>query len=146
VNLYRTLGFAHQFAEHYQEAGADFGQAVDILSGMIAIDPAKQSNRLVRAELQGRLAQMLAKEGRMKEAEQASQAGLDFFQEMAEWPDAPPQNVKEAASAFISSPIPALLDFRRALAYAQRADELAKGKDSGAILYMAQLRAAGRWT
>jgi serine/threonine protein kinase len=138
VNLYRTRAFANQYAGHITEAIADYRKTIAILDGMIAIDPAKLSNRLVRAELQGRLAQMLAKNGQMAEAERTTKSGLDFWVEIAERPDAAPQNLEEAASAFISSPIPALLDYRRALRYAQRADELARGKDRTAIFYVAQ--------
>ena len=138
VNLYRTRAFAYQYSEQYQNSSADFRKAIEILDGMIATDPAKQSNRMVRAELQGKLAQMLAKDGHMKEAAQATKAGQDYFKEIAERPDAAPQNLKEAASALITSPTPGLLDFPRALRYAQRADALAKGKDTGAIFYIAQ--------
>ena len=138
VNLYRTRAFAHQQAGNSKEAILDFGKTIGILDGMIATDPAKISNRLVRAELQGKLAQMLVKEGHVAEAGQATRAGLDFFREIAERPDAAPQNLKEAAAAFMNAPIPALLDYRRALRYALRADELTKGKDSGAVFYIAQ--------
>jgi eukaryotic-like serine/threonine-protein kinase len=138
VNLYRTRAFAHQYAGHNKEAIADYRTTIAILDTMIATDPAKLSNRLIRAELQGKLAQMLVKDGRIGEAEQITKAGLDFWAEVAERPDAAPQNLKEAASAYISSAVPSLLDYQRALRYALRADELAKGKDTGAIFYIAQ--------
>jgi serine/threonine protein kinase/tetratricopeptide (TPR) repeat protein len=138
VNLYRTRAFANQYAGHTKEAIADYRQTIGILDGMIATDPAKLSNRLVRAELQQKLAQMLVKDGQIAEAEQITKSSLQFWTEVAERPDAAPQNLKEAASAFIAGAIPSLLDYRRALGYAQRADQLANGKDFGAIFYIAQ--------
>jgi len=138
VNLYRTRAFANQGAGHVKDAIADYRKTIQILDAMIAIDPTKISNRLIRAELQEKLAQVLVKDGRMEEAEQITKASLSFWTEIAERPDAAPQNLKEAASAFIGSAIPSLLDYRRALRYAQRADQLAKGQDIGAIFYTAQ--------
>jgi tetratricopeptide (TPR) repeat protein len=121
-----------------KEAIADYRKTIGILDGMIATDPAKLSNRLVRAELQQKLAQMMVKDGQIAEAEQITKASLQFWTEVAERPDAAPQNLKEAASAFIAGAIPSLLDYRRALGHAQRADQLANGKDLGAIFYIAQ--------
>ncbi len=138
VNLYRTRAFAHQYLGHTKEAIADYRKTIEILDGMIATDPAKLSTRLVRAELQQKIALMLVKDGQTAEAERITKTSLQFWTEVAERPDAAPQNLKEAASAFIGGAIPSLLDYRRALAYAQRADQLANGKDFGAIFYIAQ--------
>ena len=66
---------------------------------------------------------------------------------MAERPDAAPQNLNEAAAAFSGSPAPSLIDYPRALRYAQRADQFAQGKDVSAIFYIAQCyEANGRRT
>lgn len=138
VNLYRTRAFAHQYAEHIKDAIADYRKTIEILDGMIAIDPAKLSNKLVRAELQEKLGAMLVKDRHQAEAEQITKTSLKFWTEVAERPDAAPQNLKEAASAFIVGAILSLLDYPRALRYAQRADQLAKGQDTGAIFYIAQ--------
>jgi len=138
VNLYRTRAFAHQYAGQTKEAILDYRKTIEILDGMIAIDPTKLSNRLVRAELQEKLGAMLANDGQKAESELITKASLKFWAEVAERPDAAPQNLKEAASAFISAASPSLLDYRRALGYAQRADQLAKGQDTAAIFYIAQ--------
>lgn len=138
VNLYRTRGFANQNWGHTKDAIGDFRTCIQILDGMIAVDPVKQSARLIRAELQGRLSQMLAKDGRMADAEQVSRESLNYFAQMAERPDAASQNLNEAAAAFSGSPVPSLIDYPRALRYAQRADQLAQGKDVSAIFYIAQ--------
>jgi tetratricopeptide (TPR) repeat protein/tRNA A-37 threonylcarbamoyl transferase component Bud32 len=138
VNLYRTLAFAYQNSGRTKEAIENYRQTIRILDGATAIDPARQSFRLVRAESQERLGQMLARDHQIAEAEQVSRAGLAYFREIAERPDAAQQNLTAAASAFMNAPIPALNDYRRALRYAQRSNELAKGKDSGAFFYIAQ--------
>lgn len=138
VNLYRTRGIVNQYWGHTRDAADDYATAIGILDGMIAVDPAKQSSRLVRAELQGKLGQMLAKEGRASDAERVLEAALSFFAEVADRPDAAAQNLNEAASAYISSPIEPLNDYHRALGYARRADQLSNGKDVAALFYMAQ--------
>lgn len=54
VNLYRTRAFAHQYAEHIKDAIADYRKTIEILDGMIPIDPAKLSNKLVRGRVTGK--------------------------------------------------------------------------------------------
>ena len=138
VNLFRTRAAIHQYAGHLKDAISDHKMTIQILDGMVATDPSKMSNRLIRAEEQGKLAALLVKDGQLSEATGIAKAGIQYLDEIADRPDASPQILNEASIAHMDSAVAALVDNARALRYAQRADQLAEGKDPIAIFYLTQ--------
>lgn len=138
VNLFYTRAMMEGNWGHDKESIEDYRQAIRVLDGVIAVDPAKQSNRVVRANAQAWVGILLARSGHTAEGAPYTKASLDYFTEIADRPDAAPQNLNEAASALENQPNALLADFRRALDYAQRSDKLAQGKDHGAIFMICQ--------
>jgi hypothetical protein len=102
------------------------------------VDPAKESNRIVRAEMQEWVGRSLVALGRQDEAIPYAKASLDYFGALAERPDAAVQNLNEAAFAFLEPPISSMADFQRSLKYSKRADQLSSGKNHTSTFYMAQ--------
>ena len=70
----------------------------------------------------------------MSEAAPYAKASIDYLKEVAERPDAAPQYLSEASIVLMVTPVLSLRDYPRALSYAKRADELAKGKDYEAVI------------
>jgi tetratricopeptide (TPR) repeat protein len=138
LNMYRTRAQIEEGRKSLPDAIADYRKTIAILDGMIATNPAKASNRLIRAESQARLAKLLASNGQMAEATRIAHAGIGYLDELAERPTAPPQSLNAAAEAHLEPPIPALVDNARVVRYAQRSDQLAQGKDPIALFYLAQ--------
>ena len=121
-----------------REALADYLKVVELTNALIAIDPSKVSNLVIGAEAQGRVAKLLAAEGRMDQATQYAKSSIATLSQIADRPDAAAQNLSEAAVVLMETPVPSLRDYARALRYAKRADELSGGKEPGAIIYLAQ--------
>lgn len=138
MNVYRTLGMIHSNLGNKRDALADYRKVVELAGGLIALDPSKASNFVIGAEAQGRAAKLLAADGRMDEAAQYAKASIDTLKRIADRPDAAAQNLSEAAIVLMVTPIQSLRDYPRALRYARRADELAGGKEPGAVIYLAQ--------
>ncbi len=138
MNLYRSRGYVNVNAGHLQDAIADYRVTVEILDRMISVDPSKTSYRVIRAETQQKMAKLLADSGQLAEATRYAKAGVAYLDEVADRPDALPQNLNEAAYAHMEPPIPSLADYPRAVRYAQRADQLSHGKSPIAVFYLAQ--------
>jgi tetratricopeptide (TPR) repeat protein len=138
MNLYRARAFVNEMAGHASDAIADYRTAVEILDALLVVDPSKTSNRVIRAEMQQKMAKMLADSGQMAEATRYGKAGVGYLNEQADQPDAPPQTLVEASYANMEPPIPSLVDLPRAIRYAQRADKLTQGKNPVAVFYLAQ--------
>jgi tetratricopeptide (TPR) repeat protein len=128
-----NLGLGHKDA-----ALDDYRKLIGLTSALIAVDPSKTSNYVLRGEAQGRAAKILASQGRMDQAGDYAKASIEGLERVADRPDAAQQNLSEAAIVLMTAPVVSLRDYARALGYAKRADELGGGKSPEAIAYLAQ--------
>ncbi len=138
MNVYRTRGLIYSNLGNKAGALADYRRFIALADGLIAVDPSKTSNFVLRGEVQGKVSKILASEGRMQEAAQYARASIDSLTAIAERPDAAMQNLCEAAFMLMTAPVESLRNYSRALAYSKRADTLAGGKSPEAIAYLAQ--------
>ncbi len=126
----------HQWRREYLAGVEDLRKEIAVWDRLIAIDPSKPSNYMLRATCQGVVAKWLAGAGRMDEAAPYAQASIAYLTGVAEWPDATPPVLDEASIVLMVTPVLSLRDYPRALKYAQQADELSHRKDV-ALTYLA---------
>jgi tetratricopeptide (TPR) repeat protein len=138
INVCRTRAMINVGLGHQDAALEDYRKLIGLTGELIAVDPSKTSNYVLRGEAQGRAAKILASEGRMDDARQYAKASIDGLERVADRPDAAQQNLSEAAIVLMTAPVMSLRDYARALGYAKRADVLGGGKSPEAIAYLAQ--------
>jgi tetratricopeptide (TPR) repeat protein len=138
INVCRTRAMINLGLGHKDAALDDYRKLIGLTSALIAVDPSKTSNYVLRGEAQGRAAKILASQGRMDQAGDYAKASIEGLERVADRPDAAQQNLSEAAIVLMTAPVMSLRDYARALGYAKRADELGGGKSPEAIAYLAQ--------
>jgi tetratricopeptide (TPR) repeat protein len=138
VDAYRSLGLVHGYAGHPAEALENLRTAVEILDVIVKRDSTNRVYSVIRAELQGRVANLLLKAGRRDEARPYAEASVGYFKKMGESPDATPGQLIEAVRSVAETGIESLRDYPAALRFALHADELAKGKNPAALGYLAE--------
>ena len=138
VDLYRTLGIVHGYAKHASESLRYFEEAIAISDRIVTRDTANLTYRVVRAELQGRAANLLIDAGRQEAARPYAEASVAFFKRLGDSPNATPGQLIEAVRAVAEVRLPALRDYPAALRFALRADREAQGKNPAALGYLAE--------
>jgi hypothetical protein len=111
---------------------------VEILDWIVQRDLANTVYPLLRAEMQGRVANLLVAARRGAEARPYAEASAAFFRRMGESPEATPQQLIEAVKSAAETGVESLCDYAAALRLALRADDLAKGKNPAALGYLAE--------
>jgi tetratricopeptide (TPR) repeat protein len=138
INVCRTRAMINLGLGHKDAALDDYRKLIGLASALIAVDPSKTSNYVLRGEAQGRAAKILASQGHMDQAGDYAKASIEGLERVADRPDAAQQNLSEAAIVLMTAPVMSLRDYARALGYAKRADELGGGKSPEAVAYLAQ--------
>jgi tetratricopeptide (TPR) repeat protein len=137
-DAYRSLGLIHGYAGHKAEALESLRKAVEIMDGIVQRDTANTIYPLLRAEMQGRVANLLVEAKREAEARPYAEASVAYFRRIGESPDATPQQLIEAVKSAAETGVKSLRDYPAALRFALRADQLAQGKNPGALGYLAE--------
>jgi tetratricopeptide (TPR) repeat protein len=137
-DAYRSLGLIHGYAGHKPEALESLRKAVEILDGIMQRDTANTIYPLLRAEMQGRVANLLVEAKREAEARPYAEASVAYFRRIGDSPDATPQQLIEAVKSAAETGVKSLRDYPAALRFALRADQLAQGKNPGALGYLAE--------
>lgn len=133
MDLYRSLGLVNGYAGNAQGALKNLQNAVDILDVIVKRDTANKVYPLLRAELQGRVSNFLVQAGRKLEALPYAQASVAYFHTIGDSPETTPQELIEAVRSVAETGVPSLRDYSAALRFALRADQLAAGKNPGAL-------------
>jgi eukaryotic-like serine/threonine-protein kinase len=144
VDLYRSLGLVNGYAGHAGEALQNLQKAVEILDIIVKRDTANTVYPVIRAELQGRVANLLLQAGHKAEAQPYAVESVAYFRKIGESRDATPQQLIEAVRSVAETGVPSLRDYPAALRFAQRADELASGKNPAALGYLAEAYALNK--
>jgi tetratricopeptide (TPR) repeat protein len=137
-DAYRSLALIHGYAGHQAESLESLRTGVEILDRIVARDPANAQYPLLRAEMQGRVANLLVEAKRDAEALPYAEASVAFFRRIGDSPDATPQQLIEAVKSAAEIGVQSLREYPAALRFALRADELAKGKNPAALGYLAK--------
>jgi len=138
MDLYRSLGVIHGYAGHQLESLANFRKAVRIMDWLVPQDPANKNYPLLRAELQHHIANLLVETHRSAEALPYAQASIGYFRKIGDSPNATPAQLMEGVRCLAETEVQPLRDYRTALQYALRADQLAKGKNPAVLGYLAE--------
>jgi serine/threonine protein kinase len=138
VDLYRSLGLIHGYAGHKKDSLDYLRKAVDILDGLVKRDPTNVPYTAVRAELQGRVADLLMEAGAKSEAFPYAEASSAYFRKIAESPGANTQQLMEAIKVTAETEVESLRDYPAALRFALRADQLASGKNPAICGFLAE--------
>ena len=138
VDLYRSIGLVSGYAGNAGEALRNLQNAVGILDVIVKRDTANTIYPLLRAELQGRVANLLLQAGRKTEAAPYARESVAYFRKIGDSADATPQQLIEAVRSVGETGLPALRDYPSALRFALRADQLAAGKNPAALGYLAE--------
>jgi tetratricopeptide (TPR) repeat protein len=138
VDAYRSLGLIHGYAGHKAESLENLRKTVEILDWIVPRDTANVVYPLLRAEMQGRVANLLVEAKREAEARPYAEASVAYFKRIGDSPDATPQQLIEAVKSAAETGVKSLRDYPAALRFALRADELAKGKNPAALGYLAE--------
>jgi eukaryotic-like serine/threonine-protein kinase len=138
VDLYRSLGLVNGYAGNAKESLKNLQNAVEILDVIVKRDAANAIYPLLRAELQGRIANLLLQAGRKSEAGPYAEASVAYFRKIGDSADATPQQLIEAVRSVAEIGVPSLRDYPAALRFALRADQLASGKNPAALGYLAE--------
>ena len=138
VDLYRSLGLVNGYAGNNGEALRNLQKAVGILDVIVKRDTANAIYPLIRAELQGRVANLLLQAGRKAEASPYAEESVAYFRKIGDSPDATPQQLIEAVRSVAETQVQSLRDYPAALRFALRADQLATGKNPAALGYLAE--------
>jgi tetratricopeptide (TPR) repeat protein len=93
---------------------------------------------MFRAELQARMSTLLTALGRPDEARRYAEAGIRYMVKNAERPDATASQKLDAARYLMETKVASVRNYKVALELADRANQLAKGSDAGALEYLAQ--------
>jgi tetratricopeptide (TPR) repeat protein len=137
-DAFRSLGLIHGYAGHNAESLENLRKAAEILDGIVQRDTANTIYPLLRAEMQGRVANLLVEGKREAEARPYAEASAAYFRRIGDSPDATPQQLIEAVKSAAETGVKSLRDYPAALRFALRADELAKGRNPGALGYLAE--------
>ncbi|MCX6627843.1 MAG: hypothetical protein NTW28_09465, partial [Candidatus Solibacter sp.] len=135
---YRNLGIVHGYAKEDAASLENYGKSVEILTSLSERDPANANYPLYRAEQQARMGNLLARAGRMEEAERVARAGIGYLTALAARPAAPSSQLQDAARHLMETEVKPLRNYPLALVYAKRANELTKGLDAGTLEYLAE--------
>lgn len=138
VDAYRSLGLIHGYAGHKAESLENLRQAAEILDWIVQRDTANTIYPLLRAEMQGRVANLLVEAKRDAEARPYAEASAAYFRRIGDSPDATPQQLIEAVKSAAETGVKSLRDYPAALRFATRADQLAKGRNPAALGYLAE--------
>jgi tetratricopeptide (TPR) repeat protein len=109
------------------------------MDDLVVRDPANRNYALLRAELEGRVANSLADANRTQEALTYAEPSIAYFRKLGDSPDATPQQLISAIRSLAECGIESLRDYPAALRYALRANELAQGKDPAALGFLAEV-------
>jgi tetratricopeptide (TPR) repeat protein len=137
-DAFRSLGLIHGYAGHSAESLEYLRKAVEILDEIAPRDTANTIYPLLRAEMQGRVANLLVEAKRDAEARQYAEPSVAYFRRIGDSPDATPQQLIEAVRSAAETRVKSLRDYPAALRFALRADQLAKGGNPGALGYLAE--------
>ena len=137
-DAFRSLGLIHGYAGHKAESLENLRKAVEILDALVERDTANTMYPLLRAEMQGRVANLLVEAKRDAEARPFAEASVAYFRRIGDSPDATPQQLIEAVKSAAETGVTSLRDYPAALRFALRADELAKRKNPAALGYLAE--------
>jgi eukaryotic-like serine/threonine-protein kinase len=137
-DAFRSFGLIHGYAGHKAESLENLRKTVEILDWIVERDKVNIMYPLLRAEMQGRVANLLVEAKRDAEARPYAEASVAYFKRIGDSPDATPQQLMEAARSAAETGVKSLRDYPAALRFATRADELAKGKNPGALGYLAE--------
>ena len=138
VDLYRSIGLVSGYAGNAGEALRNLQKAAGILDAIVKRDTANAIYPLLRAELQGRVANLLLQAGRKTEAAPYALDSVAYFRKIGDSADATPQQLIEAVRSVGETGVPSLRDYPAALRFALRADQLAAGKNPAALGYLAE--------
>ncbi len=137
-DAYRSLGLIHGYAGHPAESLENLRKALAVLDWIVARDTANAMYPLLRAEMQGRVANLLVEAKREAEARPYAEASAAFFRRIGDSPDATPQQLIEAVKNAAETGVKSLRDYPAALRFALRANDLAKGQNPAALGYLAE--------
>ncbi len=138
ATAYRSLGLVHGYAGHKAEALASLQKTVEILDWVVQRDATNTVYSGLRAEMQGRVANLLVAAHRDAEAVPYAEASVAYFRRIGDSADATPGQLIEAVKSLAENAVQSLRDYPRALRLALRADQLAQGKNPGALGYVAE--------
>jgi tetratricopeptide (TPR) repeat protein len=120
-------------ALHDNEGALDnYQKVIDMVRGMIKVDPADARAKTTLAASLIQEAAVLMNLNRMGEAKTAGAEALAFFRSFADRPQATPDDLNNYASYLSGITVPALKDPETALAYSKRA--LSMVKDPSLVL------------
>jgi tetratricopeptide (TPR) repeat protein len=138
MDVYRSLGLVEGYAGNAEKSLQYLKHAVGIMDGVVGRDTANTNYPVIRAELQGRVANLLLRAGEQAEARPYAEASVSYFKKMGESPNATAPQLIEAVRSVAETGVPALRDYSTALRFALRADQLAAGKNPVALGYLAE--------
>lgn len=136
--VYRNQGIVHGYAGHDKSALDAYADGVKAHDELIARDPANKKYPMFRAELQARMSGLQAKLGRMDEARRYAEAGIGYMVQFAARDDATMSQLQEASRYLMETKVESIRDYKAALGFAERANRLANGANSGVLEYLAQ--------
>ena len=144
MDLYRSIGLVEGYAGHPKESLEYLETSTKILDDLVRRDAANRTYPVLLAEMQGRVANLLVEAGRKPDAEPYARASVAYFRTLGERPDATPSQLMECVRSLAEIGVPALRDYPAALRFAQRANQLAEGKNPGVLGYLAEAYALNK--
>jgi eukaryotic-like serine/threonine-protein kinase len=138
VDLYRTMGLVEGYASHKKESLEYLQTATRIMDMIVERDTANTNYPLIRAELQGRVANLLLEAGRRSEAEPYARDSVAYFHKLGERSDATAAQLMECVRSLAETGIPSLHDYPTALRFALRADQISGGKNPAVLGYLSE--------
>jgi tetratricopeptide (TPR) repeat protein len=139
VDLYRSRGLIEGYAGHKAESLDNFRKAVEILDWAVPRDSANIIYPMIRAELQNRIAKLLVEAKREAEARPYAESSIAYFRKIGESPTATAPQLMEVIKCLAENGVKSLRDYPAALRYAQRADQVAQGKNPAVLGYLAEV-------
>lgn len=133
----RTAGIYYAYAGNLPAAIANYREAIDIYNRLVPMDPANRIYPMYRAEVGARAASLAARTGNVAEAARFGIPALEYLEKRADDPAAGLQALLDAARWRVEIAAPPMQDYARALSYARRADQVAKGKSEDALIVIA---------
>ncbi len=132
-------GLVNGYAGNASEALQNLQKAVGILDVIVKRDTANAIYPMIRAELQGRVANLLLQAGQKNGGRRRTpRRASRIFGESGDSADATPQQLIEAVRSVAETQVSSLRDYPAALRFALRADQLAAGKNPAALGYLAE--------
>lgn len=135
---YRSLGLVQGYAGKNGRSLESLKKATLILDDLAGRDPANKIYGMLRAELQGRVANLLVDAGRKDEARGYAEPSVAYFKKLGEDPSATPQQLLSAIRSVAECGVESLRDYSAALRFSLRADQAAHGKDPAILGYLAE--------